>query len=44
MHSLSRPWIFGTRSRSSNDCIRLRTDISKFSRRCMLTEVSVRRC
>ena len=34
MHSLSRPWIFGTRSRSSSDCIRFFTDISKFSRRC----------
>jgi len=35
MQALSIPWILGTRSRSWNDCMRLRTDISKFSRRCV---------
>ena len=35
MHSFSRPWIFGTRSRSANDWKRFFADISKFSRRCV---------
>ena len=30
MHSLIRPWILGTRSRSSSDCVRFFTLISKF--------------
>src|SRR5665213_1721654 len=32
MHSLIRPWILGTRSRSSSDCVRFFTLISKFNR------------
>src|SRR5213595_649455 len=40
MHSLIRPWILGTRSRSSSDCVRFFTLISKCSR-CWAGDIAV---
>src|SRR6202789_1999561 len=40
MHSLIRPWILGTRSPSSSDCIRFFTLISKFNRCWAVTLLS----